>query len=426
MTKLYCFVLGFNHILSKIEILSILKKQEVKYRILEASEEILILELQSVIDGEFLINRTGGIVKIGEIFTIAQFSKSDEVFSRDLLNALANKLLPERLSRSYKFSISIYNAGAKLKYLYQLIGKKTEIGRTLKRILSGSAPRPYFLDKRERIISCPTVKHAKLLKNGFELLICPGQKGIYIGKTVAIQDYESFSLRDYGRPNRNIKAGMIPPKLARMMINIASPRSDARILDPFCGSGTILQELVMLGYKNITGADIDPAQLENSERNLTWLFDHYPHISKEKYKIALNLCDARKLSQIFPYSSIDAVITEPYLGPPDSGRFSPFEIGKEINLLESLYQKTFAEFVKIIKPGGVVVTILPVFYLNRKSSFLNLQRVMPLGLTVKNMANLISGDINILCLEVDKRVSVIYYHPDQSIYREIIVLEKIL
>ena len=426
MIKQYCFVLGFNHTLSKIEILSILKKQEIKYRILETSQEILILEFQSVIDGELLINRTGGIVKIGEIFTIAQAPKADEIFSRDLFNALANKLSPERLPGSYKFSISIYNAGAKLKYLYQLIRKKTKIGGTLKRVLSGGASTPYFLDKRERIISCPTVKHAKLLKNGFEVLICPGQKGIYIGKTIAIQDYESFSLRDYGRPDRNIRAGMIPPKLARMMINIASPGNGARILDPFCGSGTILQELVMLGYKNITGTDIDRVQLENSGRNLTWLFDHYPHISKEKYKITLNLCDARKLSQIFLGSGFDAVITEPYLGPPDSICFSPSEIDKEINLLESLYQKTFEEFIKVIKPGGVVVTILPVFHLNRKLSFLNLQRVIPPGLTVKNMANIISGDIDILCLEVDRRGSVIYYHPDQFIYREIIVLEKIL
>lgn len=424
MTKQYCFVLGFNHTLSKIEILSILEKQEIKYRILETSQEILILEFQSIIDGEFLINQTGGIVKIGEIFTLAQFSKTDEIFSRDALNELANKLLPEELSSSYKFSISIYNAGTKLKYLYQLIGKKTKIGIMLKRILSGSASRPYFLDKKERILSCPTVKHAKLLKNGFEVLICPGQKGIYIGKTIAIQDYESFSRRDYGRPNRNIRAGMIPPKLARMMINIASPGNDARILDPFCGSGTILQELVMLGYKNIAGTDIDSAQLENSRRNLTWLFDHYPHISKEKYQIALNLCDAGKLSQIFSDSSIDAVITESYLGSPNSSHFSPSEIFKEIKLLESLYRKTFEEFVKVLKPGGVVVIILPVFYLSRKLSFLNLQYLLSSGLSVKNMANIISGNINTLCLEVDKRGSVIYYHPDQFIYREIMVLKK--
>lgn len=426
MIKQYCFVLGFNHTLSKIEILSILEKQEIKYRILEASQEILILEFQSLIDGEFLINQTGGIVKIGEIFTLAQFSKTDEIFSRDALNELANKLLPEELSGSYKFSISIYNAGTKLKYLYKLIRKKTGIGTVLKKVLSDSKSRPYFLDKKERIISCPTIKHAKLLKNGFEVLICPGQKGIYIGKTIAIQDYESFSRRDYGRPNRNIRAGMIPPKLARMMINIASPGNDARILDPFCGSGTILQELVMLGYKNIAGTDIDSAQLENSGRNLTWLFDHYPDISKEKYQITLNLCDAGKLSQIFPGSNIDAVITEPYLGSPDSRRFSPSQVGKEVNLLESLYHKSFEEFVKVVRSGGVIVTILPVFYLNRKLSFLNLQHIMPPGLSIKNMANIIGSNINILCLKVNRRGSVIYYHPDQSIYREIIALEKVI
>ena len=42
----------------------------------------------------------------------------------------------------------------------------------------------------------------------------------YFGKTVWVQDIENYSKRDYGK-TRDMEVGMLPPKLAQMMIHIS-------------------------------------------------------------------------------------------------------------------------------------------------------------------------------------------------------------
>ena len=97
----------------------------------------------------------------------------------------------------------------------------------------------------------------KVLEKGGELVVFVRSDTTFdLGRTETVQDFKTYRLRDIGRPRRNAKRGMLPPKLARMMINIASPKHNDTILDPFCGSGTIIHEAFLLGYKNIIGSDI--------------------------------------------------------------------------------------------------------------------------------------------------------------------------
>jgi tRNA G10 N-methylase Trm11 len=61
-----------------------------------------------------------------------------------------------------------------------------------------------------------------------------------IGKTIWIQNINSYSKRDFSK-ERDMQTGMLPPKLAQMMLNIGKPYSiqfgeitDQRsIFDPF-------------------------------------------------------------------------------------------------------------------------------------------------------------------------------------------------
>ena len=64
----YYFVLGTNHSLCKADIVNVLVREKAEFSILEASEEILIVETKGRIDTEKLINTLGSAVKIGEIF----------------------------------------------------------------------------------------------------------------------------------------------------------------------------------------------------------------------------------------------------------------------------------------------------------------------------------------------------------------------
>jgi tRNA G10 N-methylase Trm11 len=59
--------------------------------------------------------------------------------------------------------------------------------------------------------------------------------------TIACQDIDAYTKRDTSK-SRDMVVGMMPPKLAQIMINLATEGRKEIIYDPFCGLGTILIE----------------------------------------------------------------------------------------------------------------------------------------------------------------------------------------
>src|SRR6185503_10002944 len=104
-----------------------------------------------------------------------------------------------------------------------------------------------------------------------------------LAQTLFVQDIEAYGARDQARPARDARVGMLPPKLAQIMLNLsAGPlRASAeelarlRVLDPFCGTGVILQEALLMGY-SVLGTDIDERMVDYSRRNIKWLFQKNP------------------------------------------------------------------------------------------------------------------------------------------------------
>lgn len=69
-------------------------------------------------------------------------------------------------------------------------------------------------------------------------------------------------MRDYGRPARDARVGMLPPKLAQIMLNLSvKDEKSGTVLDPFCGTGVLLQEAALAGFDFI-GSDIEPRMVE--------------------------------------------------------------------------------------------------------------------------------------------------------------------
>jgi hypothetical protein len=126
----------------------------------------------------------------------------------------------------------------------------------------------------------------------------------WLGKTVAVQDFEEWGRRDYGRPEVEAHIGMLPPKVARMMLNIAvsgKRLAVSTVLDPFCGVGTILMEGCELGLTMI-GSDIGPKQVARTKKNL----------ESFGMKAQVFVGDARDVKE-----KVDAIVTEADLGPND-------------------------------------------------------------------------------------------------------------
>jgi len=172
-----------------------------------------------------------------------------------------------------------------------------------------------------------------------------------------------------------------------------------RFRDDFAGGGCH-------GISNLTGSDISPSAIKATTENLKWLE------SGRSFKFPkLDTADARKLSQTFPLKFFDAIITEPYLGPPLQGHETSERIKQIIDELSALYQESFLELAKIIKPSVRAVIVLPVIGGQRLPI---LERLAELGWQIDNQFIDLYDD--------KKRQSFIYGREGQLVEREIVVL----
>lgn len=89
-------------------------------------------------------------------------------------------------------------------------------------------------------------------------------------------------------------------KLARGMVNLAMPKAEDMVFDPFCGTGSMLIEAAMIGCR-ILGTDVQRRMTKGSLRNLT-----YFNIKPEGVIVA----DARRL----PIRKVDCIVTDPPYG----------------------------------------------------------------------------------------------------------------
>ncbi|HCS78324.1 TPA: hypothetical protein DIV55_01120 [Patescibacteria group bacterium] len=220
----------------------------------------------------------------------------------------------------------------------------------------------YVLPKESGILQSIVV-----LKQNITELICfiDQNKQWGIAQTVAVQNSEDWSKRDFGRPFADPSSGMLPPKVARMMLNLVVTNKPQLILDPFCGMGTVVAEGLLLGQKMI-GSDINHEVITKARANLTWFIQTY-RLDESCY--GLETGDATHVSELVPAVSIDAIVTEPFLGTAFEKQGEVLmRNGKPVtqqNLdntftgLEKLYRGVLREWTKVLKPGGFVVIVLP-------------------------------------------------------------------
>jgi len=384
----YLFILGNNYELSLIEILNYFKKNNIKIINKIYSNIFLIIETEGVIKKE-IIENFGGVIKFCNFI-----EETKKINSEKLVNIIKEYNINEKIF----FGISIYNFDINI----------NKIGLQIKNELKKNNISSRFVTSSQKDLSSVVVQKNKLLSNrGFEFIIIEFQNKYLIAKTESVQDFEKYSYFDFGRPNRDSKSGMLPPKLCKIMINISNTKKDSIILDPFCGSGSLIQELILLGYKNIIGTDISDKAIEDTRKNLEWLKNNL----ETKINPRIENKDVKNLD--FERESIDTIITEPYLGPND---FNPKNIKEIMEIkrdLENLYIEAFRNFKKVLKKGGEVIIVFPIFKnIHDEIKFIHLD-------LLKNIENIgfIKNNFN---KEFDLNLKdFVYSRESQNIYREI-------
>ena len=245
----------------------------------------------------------------------------------------------------------------------------------IKKQLSSLGIKSRYLDSGKQGLTAAVLTHQQV----HELVIIEDEGKPVLAKTVSIQDIDDWTKRDRRKPYADRKKGMLPPKVARMMVNItknlAQPDSTLNIHDPFCGSGTILMEALMVAC-NVSGSDIDLDAVRGTRDNLEWLI--------EEYKLDKKIPSISQLDATQPLpnlvNQIDAIVTEPFLGKP---RPKEHELKNIFKGLYRTYLGTFKNWTKVLKPGGIVVIIFPLVETKNQTYNLNklIDKLSQLGYT---------------------------------------------
>ena len=90
----------------------------------------------------------------------------------------------------------------------------------------------------------------------------------YLGITLFCQDIDAYTRRDTEKI-RDMDVGMLPPKLAQIMIHLACEgESISSLYDPFVGLGTIPIEALNMGMLRVMGSDRVQKMVDATHTNI--------------------------------------------------------------------------------------------------------------------------------------------------------------
>jgi tRNA G10 N-methylase Trm11 len=415
------FILGSHPALSAAEILALLGQDGLV--VPGASRHVLIVETPDdrPLDANSLMARLGGTVKIGTV--IADDLPLD---AETLTEAMAERLLAIPGTERRTFGISFYALGADTpeRRARTAAANFKNVGMEVKGRLTAAGRSARWVKAQEGAsLSSVAVEKNSLLTEGAEFCVFLHGERCQLGVTSVVQPFEEFSAADYGRPDRDTLQGMLPPKLARIMVNLAvgpqlSP--DTKILDPFCGSGTVLSEALRLGVTSVIGSDRNPAAIEATENNIAWVREH--HLASGSKAVSETMTsDAREIGGRLAPASIDAVITEPFLGEPRRGREKRGDIQRVLGELQRLYRDALANWRQALKPGAPVVIALPVHLFEEERHGTSVKEFAALGFMPEPL--LPASVLARIGENETKNRGLIYGRPGQLVWREIVRLK---
>jgi tRNA (guanine10-N2)-dimethyltransferase len=295
--------------------------------------------------------------------------------------------------------------------VYGLNVSVPEINRSLlaiKKLIKDSGRPVRAVPNKTSELSSAQVLHNKLTHKGsWELILMADGHDTIIAQTLFVQDIDAYAGRDQARPARDAKVGMLPPKLAQTIINLAEARENpnVRILDPFCGTGVLLQEALLMGY-SVFGTDIDPRMIDFSKRNIQWLVRRYPAITGS---VVIEPADATS----YRWSRFTAIASEVYLGRPLNKLPDDQTLKKIISDTNTITSKFLNNLAPQLEPGRKLCLAVPAWQKSPKS-FIRL----PL------LAKLTDMGYNIVNFKHVRDDELVYFRENQVVARQILVLKK--
>lgn len=322
------------------------------------------------------------------------------------------------------------------------VEKVQALGLTLKKAIRKTGRSVRFIPNKELELNTAQVIYNHLTgQNGWELVLIRDDTQTIIAQTVKVQDIDAYTRRDRERPKRDARVGMLPPKLAQIMINLAvgvlpdearqsiceippdepipaQHFTGVRLLDPFCGTGVILQEATLMGY-DVYGTDKDARIVSYTDTNLMWLLKQpgcpitippeHENDSKWRY-FKLEQGDATSHT----WSPKPTVIaSETYLGRPFTATPNPEVLAQTIADCNLITKKFLQNIHGQIDPGTRLCLAIPAWQL-KSNQFKHLpliDQIEDLGYNRVDLAHVSAEEL-------------LYYRPDQIVARELLVITR--
>lgn len=302
-------------------------------------------------------------------------------------------------------------------------------GLNIKKVVRKTGRPVRLVPNKAAELNAAQVIHNKLTgPNGWELVFIKDGTQTVVAQTIKVQDIESYTKRDRTRPKRDAKVGMLPPKLAQIIINLATGRLpeetlsnicdipadqeipmvrlDNQLLDPFCGTGVLLQEAALMGY-DIYGTDLEKRMVEYSEQNLGWLSENY---GLAPVCCRLETADATDHTWNEP---VDMVASETYLGRPFTSSPDPETLARTIADCNLIIKKFLKNIAPQLKSGTRLCLAVPAWQ-TKPGQF----KYLPLIDQIRDLG------YNRISFEHIRDEKLLYYREDQIVARQLLVITR--
>ncbi|HRJ06557.1 MAG TPA: methyltransferase domain-containing protein [Candidatus Saccharibacteria bacterium] len=353
---------------------------------------------------DFDIQRIGGTTKSGRI--VAEFKHTDWPAASRAIIRYYDKAWATREGKT-TLGISVYGQDVAPRDIQRT-------GLALKQALKKRGQSLRLVPNDAAALSTATSHHNKLglSDNKVELLVVYGKRSMLVAESTGAQNISALAARDQGRPKRDAFVGMLPPKLALMMVNLSGLPADnamssrsGTILDPFCGTGVVLQEAALLGF-DVYGTDLAEKMVDYSKANMQWL--------AQKHPIGQVQIEAGDAIEHRWKSPIDAVVAETYLGQPFSAPPAPDKLQKVVRIVSEITTKFLQNLSAQIEPGTPLCLAVPAWR-DANGNFTHLPILHDIEELGYQWQPLEHVDVKHLA----------YYREDQIVARQLLILRKI-
>lgn len=398
---------------------------------------------------QFDITTLGGTIKCAEVITELPASRTDKA---SLL--AASRFITQHYQAKWAHSPHKITLGLSAYNLAVGARDVQKTGLILKSSLKKSGTSLRLIPNDQPALSTATAHNNKLGGSPYKvelLLIKTTDRRLIIAESRGVQNITAYTRRDRHRPKRDAFVGMLPPKLAQIMLNLAmgagsltgqksctgripaiSSKSNASgnavrrtidlserlesdpltevgrrhplILDPFCGTGTVLQEALLAGY-DVVGTDLSQKMVDYTTENLSWLQSTFTAPGN-----VIDIHQANATTHHWPNSeNLTAVVCETYLGQPFSAPPAPQKLAEVVGNCNHIITGFLANLRPQLAPNAPLCIAVPAWYdASGRTAHLPL---------IKNLQQLGYYQLN--------RTPLIYRRPDQIVARELLVLKTI-